>query len=90
MKGGIQAALRHKGVRWIGLGWTGFVVENLVLSENRTRLIQELGESTYHITYSVLSTAACGSIGYGFFKHGQSSGPRLARVSRPAKASFLY
>jgi hypothetical protein len=39
--------------------------------------------SNYHGVYSVLSTAACGSIAFGFFKHGRSQGPKILNASRP-------
>lgn len=66
------AVLRDRGVRWIGLGWCGFLAENIVLSENRTWIISEVGDTAYHATYSALSTAATASIAWGLFRHGRT------------------
>ena len=65
------AVLRDRGVRWIGLGWCGFLAENIVLSENRTWIISAIGDTGYHATYSALSTAATASIAYGIIRHGR-------------------
>ena len=66
----------NKGVRWVAMGWTGFIVENLVLSQNREEIIKNLGDDTYHYIYNTLSTATCGSIAFGLYKHG-NTGPFL-------------
>lgn len=73
----VNQLLANKGVRWIGLGWIGFISENLILSHNRQDIINSVGDDTYHMIYNVLSTSACGSIAYGFFKHGKSAVPVL-------------
>lgn len=44
---GARAVLRDKGVLFIGLGWGGFIAENLVLSENRSWIIERFGEANY-------------------------------------------
>jgi hypothetical protein len=44
---GARAVLRDKGVLFIGLGWGGFIAENLILSENRTWIIERFGETNY-------------------------------------------
>mmetsp|Transcript_27984 Transcript_27984/g.66291 ORF Transcript_27984/g.66291 Transcript_27984/m.66291 type:complete len:359 (+) Transcript_27984:3-1079(+) len=80
--------LRHKGVRFIGIGWSAFVVENLVLSEHRDLIINEVGKESYIALYSTLSTAACSSILYGWLRHGRGKGPTLfpgrgGKVVRP-------
>ena len=67
----------HKGVRWITLGWTAFITENVVLSHNREWIIDKFGEKNYHGLYNILSSAACLSIAYGYFKHGRNMGPIL-------------
>merc|ERR1711865_1099864 len=73
---GIMAALlANKGVRGIGGGWVFFIAENLILSHNRSDIINSIGDGNYHTVYNTLSTAACGSIGYGFFKHRRTGGP---------------
>lgn len=72
------SALAHPGVRWIGLGWTGFIGENLVLSHNRQAIINRFGNQKYHMIYNSFSMATCGSIAYGFFKYGRGGGPMRA------------
>lgn len=57
-----MSALSHKGVQLIVGGWTFFIAENLILSENRDFLVGELGETTYRNLYGTLSTAACGCV----------------------------
>lgn len=70
--------LRDKGVKYIAMGWLGFLGENIIVTHNREWLIEQLGsESTYRQLYSVCSTAAMSSILYGYFKHSRSSGPVL-------------
>ena len=56
------------GWRWAVGGWTFFIAENFLLSENRTWLIDEIGDDNYHLVYGFFSTVACSSIGYGYFK----------------------
>ena len=58
----MSSAIRHKGVQLIVGGWTFFIGENLLLSENRDYLVEELGEKTYRNIYGCLSTLACGSV----------------------------
>jgi uncharacterized membrane protein len=71
----------HKGVRWIALGWSAFIAENAILSENRQLVIDRLGDKEYHWLYNTLSTAACSSIAYGYFRHGRRQGPLLWRTA---------
>lgn len=61
---------QDKAVKWICAGWGFFTLENLVLSHNREQIIDVVGDSTYHTVYSTLSTAACGSIAFGYLRHG--------------------
>jgi uncharacterized membrane protein len=68
-----------KGVKIIGLAWTAFIGENLIMSENRTAIIEFLGdEKRYRQLYSALSLAACSGIGYGYLRYART-GPVLAR-----------
>jgi hypothetical protein len=53
---------------WAVGGWSLFIAENFILSENRTWLIQQLGDEGYHMCYGICSTAACGTIGYAYLK----------------------
>ena len=74
--------LRHKGVKWITLGWAGFITENLVLSHNRDWIIEEFGQGTYFNAYGTLSTLATGSIFFGYLRHGRRQGPVFASVKQ--------
>ena len=58
----------HSMVRWAVGGWTFFVIENGVLSENRTWLIDSMGDDNYHAFYGTFSTVATLSIGYAYFR----------------------
>lgn len=44
----LSALLKSKDMQWAAGGWIFFVAENAILSENRTYLIQELGDDNYH------------------------------------------
>ena len=59
-------------------GWTAFILENLVLSENRQSIIDAFGDDNYHLAYSSLSTIACGSILYGYLRYGRGKGVPLS------------
>eukprot|EP00429_Kryptoperidinium_foliaceum_P035047 CAMPEP_0176166482 /NCGR_PEP_ID=MMETSP0120_2-20121206/85149_1 /TAXON_ID=160619 /ORGANISM="Kryptoperidinium foliaceum, Strain CCMP 1326" /LENGTH=72 /DNA_ID=CAMNT_0017504031 /DNA_START=12 /DNA_END=227 /DNA_ORIENTATION=+ len=61
------SALKYPAIRWAAGGWAFFIAENAILSENRTYLIQELGDDRYHLVYGTLSTIATASIGYSFY-----------------------
>lgn len=74
---GFQAVIKSKGVKWITFGWLSFIAENVILSENRTEIIERFGDDTYHQVYNTLSTLACGSIAWGYFKHGRHAGPLI-------------
>ena len=55
-------------VRWGLGGWTFFICENALLSENRTYLIDYLGDESYHLVYGTMSTIATASIGFSYYK----------------------
>jgi uncharacterized membrane protein len=74
----MSSVFNNKGVKFVTIGWVGFIAENLVLSHNREYLIKNYGDDNYHIAYNVLSTAACSSIAYGFFKYGKATDSKLA------------
>ena len=85
----MQAALQHKGVRWITFGWAAFITENLVLSHNREAIREKFGHSAYMNAYGSLSTMACGSILYGYFRHGRGGqGPTV--LQGLAKNTTVY
>eukprot|EP00941_MAST-03F_sp_MAST-3F-sp1_P004698 g4698.t1 len=69
----MKIILSHPGVRWIGLGWTGFIAENVIVSHNRDYIISSFGNNVYHGAYNCLSTAACASIAYGYYRYGRGS-----------------
>jgi uncharacterized membrane protein len=77
----------NKGVKFVAIGWVGFIAENLVLSHNREYLIKNYGDDNYHIVYNILSTAACSSIAYGFFKYGKIAENKLAARGPLARVS---
>jgi len=79
----------NKAIKFIGLGWTGFILENVVMSHNRDWIISEFGDHKYHMTYNVLSTAACSSILYGYIKHGRKSGPLVPCKGIPGIVASL-
>jgi len=53
-------------LRWAAGGWVLFVAENALLSENRTYLIEVLGDDGYHAAYGLCSTAATASIAFAY------------------------
>lgn len=70
----------HRGVRLICAGWTLFIAENLLLSENRGRIIGRIGDSGYHFLYNTCSTLSLGCIALGYLRHGRRQGPLLWKV----------
>ena len=77
------------GVRWVLAGWIGFTAENLALSEHRGELIAafgggEVGDRRYHQLYNALSSAACGSLLYGYLRY-RNRGPRWAGFAAPPR-----
>jgi hypothetical protein len=64
----IRQVVQSKELKWAIGGWTFFIAENALLSENRTYLIEQvLGDENYHLVYGTLSTAATASIGYAYY-----------------------
>lgn len=78
-----QQAVADKAVKWISLGWIGFISENLIISDNREWIIENYGQNNYHMAYSMLSTLTSGSILYGYVRYGRGQGPKL-----PVPSSF--
>mmetsp|Transcript_6130 Transcript_6130/g.9413 ORF Transcript_6130/g.9413 Transcript_6130/m.9413 type:complete len:281 (+) Transcript_6130:66-908(+) len=75
--------LSSPAIRWAAGGWVFFIAENTILSENRTYLIEQLGDANYHNFYGLCSTSAVGSILYAYFyknKGGPSVSLPLMRV----------
>lgn len=73
--------------KWALGSWSLFIAENLVLSENRTRIIQEIGDDNYHYVYGLCSTAAVGSIAYGYQYKIKNKGPMLWKAGQAVPAS---
>ena len=72
-------------MRWAVGGWSFFIVENVVLSQNRSTIIELLEdderESRYHALYGTISTAACASIGYAYLFKVRGAEPLLWSLS---------
>ena len=83
--GFLRSALQSRGAKWIAVGWTAFIGENLILSHNRDEIISNFGAKTYNYTYSFLSTAACGSIAFGLLRHGRGKDRIFANRSPLAR-----
>ena len=63
-------------LRWAVLPWSFFIGENVILSHNRTALIEQLGDDrSYHLLYNAVSTAACISLGFGYFFRCRNAAP---------------
>ncbi|EQC38406.1 hypothetical protein SDRG_04117 [Saprolegnia diclina VS20] len=75
-------ALAHKGCRWIVLGWSAFIAENIALSEFKEEIIANFGKDKYRLAYSTLSTGACASIAYGYLAHGRQQGPLVKSLAK--------
>merc|ERR1712150_148548 len=67
-------------VKWAAGGWTFFIAENFILSENRSYIITQLGDDNYHYLYGLCSTAAVGSIAYGYQYKVKNQGPMLWKL----------
>jgi uncharacterized membrane protein len=63
----VKHGLSSSQLRWAAGGWIFFIAENVILSENRTFLIETFGDAEYHGLYGTFSTAACASIAYAYF-----------------------
>ena len=74
-------------LKWAAGGWSLFIAENLLLSENRTYLIDRLGDEGYHGLYGTLSTVAMGSVAYAYRYKVRGQGP-FAFSGRPAPAAL--
>ena len=74
--------LSNPMVRWAAGGWTLFVIENGILSENRTWLIDSLGDDYYHAFYGTCSTIATVSIGYAYYRITRKTPPMPPQLIR--------
>lgn len=64
-------------MKWATGGWSFFIAENLILSENRQYLIDNLGDDGYHYLYGTISTAAMASVFYAYAKKVRGAPPLL-------------
>lgn len=90
----MSASIAAKGLvsspmKWAVGGWTCFIAENFILSENRTALIDLVGEDGYHACYGTLSTAAMGTVAYGYLRRVRDAPPLLWRGPAPPVAKAL-
>ena len=77
-------------MRWAIGGWSFFIIENFVLSENRTWIIDEVGDSNYHAIYGTFSSIAMVSVGYGYHKIRDSAPYFAASTMTPLRyVSFI-
>jgi uncharacterized membrane protein len=61
--------LKSSELKWACTGWTFFIAENAVLSENRTYLIEQLNsEDNYRAVYGTFSTIATASVAFAYYK----------------------
>jgi uncharacterized membrane protein len=72
-----RSALGSSPMKWAVGGWSFFIAENYVLSENRTYLISKFGDDGYHVAYGTLSTMAMGSALYGYLRKVRNAEPLL-------------
>jgi len=86
-----QLLFSNKGsMKWASAGWCFFLCENVIISENRSLLIDNIGDTYYHSLYGTLSTIAMSMIGYGYINHVKNKPPFLWKVghSVPLKYSI--
>jgi len=73
-----------------------FILENAVLSENRTWIIEQLGDDQYHAVYGTFSTIATASIGYTYYRIRKGPMDPALRLwtkrlpPTPAAAGFVF
>ena len=91
----VQQAIKTTSFNWAVGGWSFFIAENLFLSENRAFIIDAIGDDNYHYLYGLISTAACGSIGYAYLYKVRNAAPlswSIGGTVPPAMrgASFIF
>lgn len=63
-----NALISSTNMKWAVGGWSFFIAENFVISENRSWIIEKLGDEGYHMMFGTISTAAMASTAYGYYK----------------------
>ena len=79
-----RGSLLSPQMRWAVGGWSFFIAENTILSENRTFIIDLIGDQAYHLCYGALSTIAMGTVAYGYARKVRFSEPLLWSLTSPA------
>lgn len=79
--------LTSTSMKWALGGWSFFIAENYILSENRSYLIDHLGDEMYHIAYGSASSVAMGSILYGYLNKVRNAQPLLWPLASAAPIS---
>lgn len=74
----------NRGAKWIAGAWVAFAAENVLLSEHRTWIIDEVGERAYHRLFSTLSTATMLGMAWSYARHGR--GPLMAPLPASVRA----
>eukprot|EP00592_Proboscia_alata_P019915 CAMPEP_0194418668 /NCGR_PEP_ID=MMETSP0176-20130528/17824_1 /TAXON_ID=216777 /ORGANISM="Proboscia alata, Strain PI-D3" /LENGTH=313 /DNA_ID=CAMNT_0039225267 /DNA_START=20 /DNA_END=961 /DNA_ORIENTATION=- len=80
----LRSTLSTPQFYWACGPWSFFIAENAILSENRSTLISALGDDGYHACYGTISTAAMGSIIYGYTRKVRDMKPMRWLASSPA------
>ena len=80
--------LSAPATKWAVGGWSFFLAENVILSENRSYLISRFGEENYRIAYGSCSSVAMISIIYGYFYKVKNKGPFRIPAQVPIPASW--
>jgi len=81
-----SAILTSSPLKWAVGGWSIFIAENVILSENRTWIIEKYGDDAYHYMYGTCSTAASASVGYGYLYKIRNQGPFSWALRSPIPA----
>ena len=63
----LKKLLSDPASKWICLGWAGFTLENLILSENRTEIIEYFDNANIELKLLVINGNICKKRKY-FFK----------------------
>eukprot|EP00747_Dinoflagellata_sp_TGD_P017220 gnl/TRDRNA2_/TRDRNA2_125676_c0_seq1.p1 gnl/TRDRNA2_/TRDRNA2_125676_c0~~gnl/TRDRNA2_/TRDRNA2_125676_c0_seq1.p1 ORF type:complete len:424 (+),score=89.36 gnl/TRDRNA2_/TRDRNA2_125676_c0_seq1:94-1365(+) len=77
-------AIQHHGVRMVAAGWSAFIVENVVVTQNRDWIINALGDEKMYISvYGTLSTTCLSATVYSYLRYARRSGPAAFTGSLP-------
>jgi hypothetical protein len=85
----LLGSIASSDLKWALGGWCLFIAENALLSENRTFIIDALGDEGYHILYGTCSTIASASIVYSYRKLWLRKNQAVSAVVRPISSFRL-